>query len=83
MIVARDVADDTADRRFAGREGVVRALVFDCPEEQYPHDPMILVEVPDLGEDLFFAEELELQAWARQRIAALRRAQRVTSERAI
>ncbi|XXF79260.1 Carotenogenesis protein CarS [Myxococcaceae bacterium GXIMD 01537] len=52
-------ADGTIDRRFLGRAGVVVALVYDDPATQYPADPLIQVRVAGLGEDLFFARELE------------------------
>lgn len=61
VLVQVDARDLTADPRFAGTVGVVKAFVFDCPVEQYPHDPLILVEVPGVGEDLFFSRELAPQ----------------------
>lgn len=65
--------DDSLDRCFLGRTGVVVALVYDEPRLQYPDDPLIQVRVDDLGEDLFFPEELELAPeWARRRLAELR-----------
>lgn len=50
--------DSSADPRFRGRAGVVSGYVYDCPQEQFPHRPMVLVVVDELGEELFFAEEL-------------------------
>ncbi|WNG37594.1 Carotenogenesis protein CarS [Archangium violaceum] len=67
--------DGSVNRRFLGRTGVVVALVFDEPSRQYPHDPLIQVRVDDIGEDLFFPEELELiPEWARRRLSESRRA---------
>ena len=69
--------NDSINTHFLGRAGVVAALVFDEPRVQYPRDPLILVRVEELGEDLFFPEELELSPdWARRRIAELRQAER-------
>jgi hypothetical protein len=76
VTIASDLLNDTIDRRFLGRTGVVKALVYDDPREQYPADPLIRVHVRGLGEDLFFSEELELEAWARRRLAQLRSASR-------
>ncbi|WNG48036.1 Carotenogenesis protein CarS [Archangium minus] len=68
-------SDGSVNRRFLGRTGVVVALVFDEPSRQYPHDPLIQVRVDDIGEDLFFPEELELiPEWARRRLSESRRA---------
>lgn len=50
--------DSSADSRFEGRAGVVSGYFYDCPQEQYPHRPLVLVCVKELGEELFFAEEL-------------------------
>lgn len=50
--------DSSADARFEGRAGVVSGYFYDCPQEQYPHRPLVLVRVNELGEELFFAEEL-------------------------
>lgn len=50
--------ESTADERFQGRAGLVSGYVYDCPGEQFPHRPMLLVEVKELGEELFFVEEL-------------------------
>jgi hypothetical protein len=75
-------ADDSMNRRFLGQAGVVVALVFDDPDLQYPHDPLIQVRVGDVGEDLFFPEELELAPeWARRRIAELRQSMREVERR--
>ncbi len=75
--VVSSASDDSMDEGFLGRTGVVVALVFDDPRSQYPRDPLIQVRVEELGEDLFFAEELELlPEWARRRIAELRQAER-------
>lgn len=52
--------DDTGDARFAGRVGVVSGYVYDSPEEQYPHRPLVLVSVEGLGEELFFPDELSI-----------------------
>lgn len=69
--------NDSLDPSFLGCSGVVVALVFDDPRRQYPRDPLIQVRVEGLGEDLFFAEELELSSdWARRRLAELRQATR-------
>lgn len=73
--IASASSDGSLNRRFLGRTGVVVALVFDDPPLQYPHDPLIQVRIDDLGEDLFFPEELELAPeWARRRLSELRRA---------
>jgi hypothetical protein len=53
--------DGSIGQSFLGRTGVVVALVFDEPSTQYPRDPLIQVRVKGLGEDLFFARELEPQ----------------------
>jgi hypothetical protein len=80
--IASTPADDSMNRRFLGRAGVVVALVFDDPELQYPHDPLIQVRVDDVGEDLFFPEELELAPeWARRQLAGLRQAVRDAERR--
>lgn len=50
--------DSSADPRFLGRTGVVSGYVYDSPQEQFPHRPMVLVTVDGLGEELFFTEEL-------------------------
>ncbi|GHG76316.1 Carotenogenesis protein CarS [Comamonas sp. JC664] len=69
--------DGTIGQRFLGKTGVVVGFVFDDPATQYPDDPLIQVLVEDLGEDLFFPEELELAPeWARNRIAQHRQAVR-------
>ncbi|NMO14764.1 Carotenogenesis protein CarS [Pyxidicoccus fallax] len=69
--------DGTISQRFLGHTGVVVALVYDDPTTQYPADPLIQVQVEGLGEDLFFAEELELASdWARGRVAQHRQALR-------
>lgn len=73
--------DDPIAQRFLGRVGTVVALVFDDPRRQYPADPLIQVRVPGVGEDLFFAEELELAPeWARRSLAELRRSARVSGK---
>ncbi len=54
------IDDDTFDARFEHREGTVAGLVYDSPEQQFPHQPMVLVRVYGLGEDVFFVEELRL-----------------------
>ena len=75
-------ADGSMNRHFLGRTGVVVALVYDEPRVQYPGDPLIQVRVDDVGEDLFFPEELELApAWARRRIAELRQSMRDVEKR--
>ncbi len=77
--IVRTSEDDSMNRRFLGQTGVVEALVFDDPDLQYPHDPLIQVRVGELGEDLFFPEELELAPeWARRRISELRQSVRGT-----
>jgi hypothetical protein len=76
--IVEDSADGTIGRKFLGRTGVVVALVFDDPSVQYPRDPLIQVNVPGVGEDLFFAEELELMPeWARRQLSELRRSARM------
>lgn len=76
--VVDESADGTIARRFLGRTGVVVALVFDDPSVQYPRDPLIQVQVPGVGEELFFAEELELvPEWARRQLSELRRSARI------
>jgi hypothetical protein len=76
--IVEDSADGTIGRRFLGCTGVVVALVFDDPSAQYPQDPLIRVQVPGVGEDLFFAEELELvPEWARRQLSELRRSARM------
>lgn len=71
--IGRALVDDSMNRGFLGRTGVVVALVYDEPRLQYPEDPLIQVRVDELGEDLFFPEELELAPeWARRRLAELR-----------
>lgn len=50
--------DESADDRFAGRQGVVCGYVYDCPREQFPQRPLLLVQVGALGEELFFVDEL-------------------------
>lgn len=50
--------DDSRDERFAGRRGVVQALFYDEPARQFPAEPLLLVRVEGVGEDLFFAHEL-------------------------
>ncbi len=57
--------DEPRGGRFLGCMGVVVALVFDDPREQYPADPLIQVLVPGVGMDLFFAEELETNPTSR------------------
>ncbi|MCY1077595.1 Carotenogenesis protein CarS [Archangium lansingense] len=77
-------ADGSMNRRFLGQTGVVEALVFDDPDLQFPHDPLIQVRVGDLGEDLFFPEELELAPeWARRQIAELRQSVRDAERRGV
>lgn len=79
--IAPQSSESSIDRRFLGRTGVVVALVFDDPRLQYPEDPLIQVLVHDVGEDLFFLEELDLAPeWARHRLAALRRSTRQGAE---
>jgi CarS bacterial SH3 domain len=56
-----DASDDGSfSLRFLGRTGVVVGLVYDDPANQYPAEPLIQVHVQGLGEDLFFAQELQL-----------------------
>ena len=75
--VASALSDSSVDAHFLGRTGIVVALVFDDPRAQYPGDPLIQVRVEELGEDLFFPEELELlPGWARRRLAELRQVER-------
>ena len=76
--VVSSAMNDSLNTHFLGRSGVVVALVYDEPRRQYPRDPLIQVRVEGLGDDLFFAEELELSAeWARQRVAELRQAEQL------
>lgn len=58
-IAGESALEGSVDRRFLGHLGVVVALVYDEPEAQFPADPLIQVRVDDLGEELFFARELE------------------------
>lgn len=82
--IVRHSADDSMNRRFLGHTGVVVALVFDEPDLQYPHDPLIQVRVDDVGEDLFFPEELELgPEWARRQLAGLRQSVREAERRGL
>ncbi len=75
-------SDGTLSRLFLGRTGVVVSLVFDDPAVQYPEDPLIQIRVEGVGEDLFFAEELELAPeWARRRISELRQSVRAAERR--
>ncbi|MBL8913849.1 MAG: Carotenogenesis protein CarS [Archangium sp.] len=62
VLITTRVDDDTADQRFSERVGVVTGYVYDCPAEQYPHRPLVLVSVEGLGEELFFPEELRVLA---------------------
>lgn len=59
VAITRLSIDDTFEASFLGREGTVRGLLYDSPE-QYPADPLVLVAVEGVGEDLFFLEELGL-----------------------
>jgi hypothetical protein len=59
VTVVRASNDETVERRFLGRTGTVCGLLYDA-QEQYPADPLVLVRVSGLGEDLFFPEELGL-----------------------
>jgi CarS bacterial SH3 domain len=47
--------DDTFDERFLDAVGLVTGLIYDTPDVK---SPMIQVDVPGLGEDVFFPEEL-------------------------
>ncbi|WPB81591.1 Carotenogenesis protein CarS [Archangium violaceum] len=77
-------ADDSMNQRFLGHTGVVVGLVFDDPDLQFPHDPLIQVRVDDVGEDLFFPEELELgPEWARRQLAGLRQSVREAERRGL
>jgi hypothetical protein len=65
VCVLGDTLDGSLDARFVGRRGTVVALVYDEPRTQFPADPLIQVRVEGLGEDLFFAGELErVPEWA-------------------
>lgn len=57
--VRADAGSETLDDRFLGQRGRVSALIYDDPLVQYPHDPLIQVEVAGLGSDLFFVHELK------------------------
>ncbi len=59
--VRRDAGSETLDDRFLGQPGRVSALIYDDPLVQYPHDPLVQVEVAGLGTDLFFVHELKAQ----------------------
>lgn len=72
VTVVRTSNDDTVAPRFLGRTGTVTGLLYDA-QEQYPADPLVLVRVSDLGEDLFFPEELGLEERGLPRVARLRR----------
>lgn len=58
VTVVPDSTDGTISPGFLGRTGVVVALVYDDPVQQYPTDPLIQVRVDGLGDDLFFLDEL-------------------------
>lgn len=58
VFIVCEQEDESRDERFAGRCGVVRALFYDDAQRQFPSQPMMLVRVDGLGEDLFFAHEL-------------------------
>lgn len=51
--------DDSLDERFVGRRGVVTGLFYDDPCSQLPRNPLVVVFVDGLGEELFFAGELK------------------------
>ncbi|WP_224364342.1 Carotenogenesis protein CarS [Hyalangium versicolor] len=57
--IVNDSEDGSIGRRFLGQTGVVVGFVYDDPESQFPGDPLVQVRVPGMGEDLFFAAELE------------------------
>lgn len=57
--VSTDSFDETADERYQGRVGVITGYFYDTPEEQFPHSPLVMVTVQGLGEELFFADELQ------------------------
>ncbi|WNG19726.1 Carotenogenesis protein CarS [Cystobacter fuscus] len=59
MRISLSASEESLDKRFQGRWGIVVALVYDDPHRQYPHEPLVKVRVEDLGEDLFFPWELE------------------------
>ena len=59
MRISLTASEESLDKRFLGRWGIVVALVYDEPGTQYPHEPLIQVRVEALGEDLFFPWELE------------------------
>lgn len=60
VFIEASALDGTADERFAEHVGVVTGYLYDCPA-QYPHHPLLLVSVEALGEDVFFAKELQLR----------------------
>ncbi|MFO0600450.1 MAG: Carotenogenesis protein CarS [Myxococcaceae bacterium] len=62
VVVAASALDESADERFGDRVGTVTGYVYDCPDEQYPHCPLVLVRVPGVGEDVFFVHELRVRA---------------------
>jgi hypothetical protein len=50
--------DETGDERFCGQRGTVTGLLYDDPLAQVPFEPLVLVRVDGLGEELFFPSEL-------------------------
>ena len=71
LVCVTDTSEEASlDGRFAGRRGVVVALVYDEPRTQYPHAPLVKVSVEGLGEDLFFPWELERAVgWSWRRLS--------------
>lgn len=60
VMMLLDCYDESADVRFHGAVGEVVGLFFDDPASQFPSRPLIEVHVEGLGNDLFFANELQL-----------------------
>ncbi len=51
--------DESGDERFCGQRGTVTGLLYDDPVAQVPFEPLVLVRVDGLGEELFFPSELQ------------------------
>ncbi len=59
--------DDTFDERFLDAVGMVTGLIHDTPDGKTPAPPMVQVNVPGVGEDVFFPEELTPKEERQQR----------------
>jgi len=57
--IREDVQDSSVDEAFLGHRGVVTGLFYDDPRAQLPDLPLVVVRVAELGEELFFASELQ------------------------